>query len=116
MAKDHSSDSHIKCDDIQGVSTSVALLNQSMGHVHLSLNDLGTKVDTIIKQLGEGVGRFKDIEHTQQLTDLRIQTIEKAHAQFAATKQSIIMMLVDKGIGVLLPWAAIAFMVWGKQP
>lgn len=96
--------------------TSVALLQQTMVHITNTVNNISTKVDTVIDNLDEGNLRFKDIEHTQVLMDLRIKAIEATHAQSSATKQSIFMMFIDKGIGVLLPWAAVAYMLYGKTP
>ena len=96
------------------VATEVALLSQSVTHINNTLKNISEKVDTVLVNLGEGAMKFKDIEHNQVLMDLRIKTIEAANAQTAATKQSIFMMFVDKGIGVLLPWAAIAYMMYGK--
>jgi predicted ATPase len=112
MAKDKdTSGEHTRVEEL---SLSVALLTQSMTHMTNSVNCMVTKMDTVLEQLNEGVGRFKDIEHKQDITDLRVKAIEAAHAQTASTKQSILMMFLDKGIGVILPWAAITYMVWGK--
>jgi hypothetical protein len=115
MAKDKdTSGEHSRVEEL---ALSVGLLTQSMTHVSNSLNCMNTKMDTVLTQLGDGNLRFKDIEHKQDLSDLRIKAIESAHAQASTTKQSILMMFLDKGIGVILPWAAITYMVWGKvQP
>lgn len=100
----------------QSVETTTALLSQSLETLTYTVNSTNTKVDDVLKQLADGNGRFKDLEHNCTLIDLRIKAVEAAHAQTASTKQSIMMMLIDKGVGVLLPWGAIAYMVWGKTP
>lgn len=110
MAKDTSGE-HTRVEEL---TLSVALLTQSMAHMTNSVNCMVTKMDTVIGQLNDGSDRFKDIEHKQDITDLRVKAIEAAHAQASSTKQSIFMMFIDKGIGVILPWAAITYMVWGK--
>lgn len=112
MAKDK--DTSGEHSRIEALTLSHGLLAQSVEHLATTVNSMNTKVDTILGQLNEGAGKFKDIDHKQELTDLRIKTIEAAHAQAATTKQSILMMFIDKGIGVILPWAAITYMVWGK--
>jgi len=117
MSKEqHTANDHPKCDAINDVGTTVALLGQSITHITNTVNNISTKVDTVIGNLDQVNLRFKDIEHNQVLIDLRLKAIEATHAQTSATKQSIFMMLLDKGIGVLLPWAAVAYMLYGKTP
>lgn len=99
----------------QSVETTTALLSQALEALTNTVNSTNAKVDDVLEQLAEGNGKFKDIEHNCTLIDLRIKAIEASHAQSANTKQSVMMMLIDKGVGVLLPWSAIAYMVWGKS-
>lgn len=65
-------------------------------------------------QLVDGIGKFKDLEHNDKVLDMRIAALEAAKAQSSSTKQTIAMMLLDKGVGILLPWGAIAYILWGK--
>lgn len=105
MAKDKSSESgEFRMGEL---TAAVTVLAQSM-------TVMNTKIDSIGTKLEEGAGKFKDLVHADETMCLRIKAIEDVHAQSAATKQSVAMMFLDKGIGVLLPWSAVAYMVWGK--
>ena len=91
-------------------------LTAAVATLTTSITGMNTKIDKIVESLVEGSGKFKDLEHADAAANLRIDAIAAALAASAAAKQSVLMMVLDKGIGVLLPWGAIAYMVWGKTP
>jgi hypothetical protein len=94
----------------------VAAMQHSVNTLVSTVTDTNRKVDSIVEQLTEGTGKFKDLEHQDNLLELRLKAIEAANEKSANTKQSVVMMLLDKAIGVALPWGAVAYMLWGKTP
>lgn len=68
------------------------------------------------RKLGEGSDKFTILENEDANQIRRITAVEEVLKASAATKHSIAMMLVDKLIGTVLPWAAIATIFFGKHP
>lgn len=72
------------------------------------------KVNNILASLQSGAMQFKDLEHADNIIDMRLKAIEASREQSAQTKQSILFMVLDKVIGIALPWGAVAYLLWGK--
>jgi len=112
MVKENSSDEFRMGE----VTASISSMRGAIDKLSDCLSAVNMKLDNIGEALVEGKGLFKDLEHKDILIDMRVKALEDARDRFAATKQSVGMMLLDKGIGIILPWAAIAYVVWGKGP
>lgn len=98
------------------ITATMEAVKESLASVNATMNTLIGKMDTMSGQLAEGTGKFKDLEHADQMIGMRLSILEKAKEESSNTKQSIMMMFLDKGIGIILPWGAVAYMLWGHAP
>lgn len=95
------------CQRLSHIETNISNLTQSV-------NSIISEQDDFTKQLFDGVMQFKELENADKAIIVRVAAVEEAHKASAATKHNIAMMLVDKLIGTVLPWAAIATLFFGK--
>lgn len=98
-------------------------VREQLKHIQGNISVLTTAVNGVVneqdeftKRLYDGVTQFRELENADRAIIVRVAAVEEAHKASAATKHSISMMIIDKLIGTVLPWAAIATLFFGKGP
>lgn len=98
------------------LTSQVKLCTDGITSLSRNVNELHSKIDDVNAKLAAGAVEFQQLHHKDELFDLRLKTIELAKAESAQVKQNILMMVMDKAVGVILPWSAIAYLLFGKTP